>query len=473
MGYDKDSELQTTQKKIVIMVPYPAQGHVTPMLNLAFSLTTYGFKPLIILPEFIHRSIFKKVNASSKGEIECRSIPDGLDETKPRDFFAIEMAMEDHMPVHLDRLIRNINDDNDRNGDGEEKGVIACMIVDVLASWAINVGKECGVKLVGFWPAMLATYSLLSSIPQLIRTGHISNSGLPKLQGHLSHLYNPPLKIEDLPWLIGTQSAKIARFKFWARTMERSKLLGCILINSFSDETQNGINSSKWASNQIYGPKIYPIGPLKSNRCCESPSFWKEDESCLDWLDQQKPNSVVYISFGSWVSPIGEAKVRNLALSLEELRKPFIWVLGLSWRNGLPKGYMERIGNFGKIVAWAPQLVVLKHKAIGCYLTHCGWNSTMEAIECRKTMLCFPVAGDQFLNCEYIVNVWGIGVKMNAVCFADLSDGINRVMEDWSMKKRIEELKEKVMGEEAIVKIKNDMLFFVNDVMRDRLLSTN
>ncbi|XP_074285322.1 UDP-glycosyltransferase 82A1 [Silene latifolia] len=469
MGYDKESKLQTSRKKTVIMVPYPAQGHVTPMLNLASCLTTYGFKPLIILPEFIHRSIFAKVNAASKGEIDCKSIPDGLDETEPRDFFAIEMAMEDHMPAHLDRLIRNLNDDC--NGDGD--GVVACMIVDVLASWAINVGKQRGIKLVGFWPAMLATYSLFSSIPQLVQTGHISDSGLPKLQGHISHLYQPPLKIEDLPWLIGTQGAKIARFKFWARTMERSELLRCILVNSFPNETQSGINSSKWASNQINGPKIYPIGPLRSNGLCESPSFWKEDESCLDWLNQQKPNSVVYISFGSWVSPIGEAKVRNLALSLEELRKPFIWVLGPSWRNGLPKGYIERVENFGKIVAWAPQMVVLRHVAIGCYLTHCGWNSTMEAIECKKTMLCLPVAGDQFLNCEYIVNVWKIGVKMSGVCFADVSDGINRVMEDRSMKKRIEELNEKVMGEEANLKTKNDMLFFVNDVMRDQLLSTN
>ncbi|KAL9232087.1 hypothetical protein vseg_007232 [Gypsophila vaccaria] len=452
------------QKKIILMVPYPAQGHVTPMLKLATKLSTVGYRPLIILPEFLHRSIFSKVNSTTKGDlIKFVSIPDGLDEAKPRDFFAIETAMEDRMPAHLGRLISDVDGD----------GGIACMVVDVLASWAINVGKECGVMVVGFWPAMLATYCLVSSIPHLLRTGIVSDSGLPKFQGHVSYPYQPPLKSEHLPWLIGTQATKVARFKFWARTMGRSKSLGSILVNSFPNELQTNLNSTKWAQNPNHRPTIYQIGPLLGDGLFETLPFWEEDESCLDWLDQKKPNSVVYISFGSWVSPISEAKVRNLALSLEQLRRPFIWVLGPGWRDGLPNGYMDRVGKFGKLVAWAPQMDVLQHKSVGCYLTHCGWNSTLEAIQCKKTMLCYPVAGDQFLNCEYIVNVWKIGVRMKGFCIDDVGDGINKVIEDRSMKKRIEDLNESVMGEEAISKMKNDMLLFVNDIKSAQLLSCN
>ncbi|KAK9666148.1 hypothetical protein RND81_14G164100 [Saponaria officinalis] len=456
------------QKKIIVMVPYPAQGHVTPMLKLTNTLSTDEYRPLIILPEFLHRTIFGKANprtTTTKGEkIKCVSISDGLDETKPRDFSAIETAMEDHMPRNLDRLIRGLM----RDGDG-----VACMVVDVLASWAINVGKECGVIVVGFWPAMLATYELVSSIPHMLHTGLISDSGLPKFQGHISYPYQPPLKIEHLPWLIGSQATKVARFKFWARTMDRSKLLSCILVNSFPNESQTKVNSSKWASNPNHGPTIYPIGPIVRNGFFENLPFWEEDESCVNWLDQQKPNSVVYISFGSWVSPIDETKVSSLAKSLEELKRPFIWVLGPGWRDGLPNGYMDRIGKFGKIVAWAPQIDVLQHKGVGCYLTHCGWNSTLEAIQCKKTMLCFPVAGDQFLNCEYIVNVWKIGVRMKGFCIHHVSDGISRVMDDLFMKKRMEDLNERIMGEEAISKRKNDIMLFVNDIKSAQLLSCN
>lgn len=156
------------KKKMIILVPYPAQGHVTPMLKLASTLSTFGLQPLLVLPEFIHRPIVAKVDAATKGEIVCVSIPDGLDETKPRDFFAIEKAMEDYMPAHLERMIRKINGD---------ENIIACMVVDLLASWAIDVGLKCGVAVAGFWPAMLATYNLISSIPQLVQRGLISESG--------------------------------------------------------------------------------------------------------------------------------------------------------------------------------------------------------------------------------------------------------------------------------------------------------
>ncbi|XP_021731985.1 UDP-glycosyltransferase 82A1-like [Chenopodium quinoa] len=443
------------KKKMIILVPYPAQGHVTPMLKLASSLSTFGFRPLVVLPEFIHRLIFNKVNAATKGGIVCVSIPDGLDdESKSRDFFNIEKAMEDHMPPYMERLIRKTN-----NNGGEN---IACMVVDLLASWAFDVGTKCGVAVAGFWPAMLATYSLISSIPELVQRGLISEYGLPQFHGPISFQHDQPLlKSEDLPWLIGTQAAKKARFKFWAKTMDRSRSLRWILVNSFPNESQK-----VWAKNPEYSPTTYSIGPLGSNGLSESLTFWEADGSCLGWLEQQEPNSVIYISFGSWVSPIGEAKVRNLALALEELKSPIVWVLGPEWRDGLPKGYIERLGKQGKIVAWAPQLEVLQHKAVGCYLTHCGWNSTMEAIQGKKCLLCFPVAGDQSLNCEYIVNVWKIGVKMNGFSVKDVSDGVKRVMEDREMKKRIEALNMRVMGEKASLEVKDNLFGFMNDLKR-------
>lgn len=253
----------------------------------------------------------------------------------------------------------------------------------------------------------------------------------------------------------------MARFKFWVRTMDRSTSLKWLLVNSFPNEVQN-----LWALNQDYSPTVYPIGPLSSNGLNVSPTLWEEDGSCLDWLKQQKPNSVMYISFGSWVSPIGDAKVRSLALALEEIRRPFIWVLGPAWRNGLPKGYLDRIWKQGKIVTWAPQVEILQHKAVGCYLTHCGWNSTMEAIQCKKCLLCFPVAGDQSLNCKYIVNVWKIGVRINGFSTKDVNEGVKKVMEDQEMKKRIEMLNVRFMGEEANLKVKDNMLRFMNDHKR-------
>lgn len=149
------------------MVPYPAQGHVTPMLKLASGLASRGFEPVLVTPEFIHRSIAPKIGPRS--EISCTKIPDGLDEGIRRDFFAIEMAMENNMPVHLERIVQKLAD--------EDGGRVACFVVDLLASWAIKVACDRGIPVAGFWPVMLEAYHLITAIPDMIRTGIISETG--------------------------------------------------------------------------------------------------------------------------------------------------------------------------------------------------------------------------------------------------------------------------------------------------------
>lgn len=443
-----------TKRPKIVMVPYPAQGHVTPMVKLASSFFTHGFQPVIVTPEFIHSRIV------SDHHIMCMSIPDGLDEETPRDFFTIEIAMESTMPVYLERLIRKINEEE------EGRGEVACVVVDLLASWAINVAKQCGLPVAGFWPAMLATYRLIAAIPDMVRQGLISQTGIPQDVDEVCFLPDQPmLSTEELPWLIGTLAARKSRFKFWTTTLDRSRTLKWLLVNSFLGESniEDKVQPNQDSSRDIY-PSVFSVGPLsnKPGLPAKNPSFWEEDMSCLDWLENQKPSSVVYISFGSWVSPIGEAKVKNLAMGLEASKRPFIWVLGPKWRQGLPIGYVERISKQGKIVTWAPQVQVLKHKAVGCYLTHCGWNSTMEAIQCRKPLLCYPVAGDQFVNCAYIVQVWKIGVKMTGFELKDVEEGVRKVMGDGELSNRLMRMEEKTMGDES----SSNLTAFLDDLKK-------
>ncbi|XP_050379868.1 UDP-glycosyltransferase 82A1 [Argentina anserina] len=431
----------------IILVPYPAQGHVTPMLMLASAFLTHGFNPVLVTPDYIHRQIVPKLE--SKDKIQCIPIPDGLDKDAPRDFFTIEKAMENTMPVHLEKLVHQLDED----------GGVVCIVIDLLASWAIDVANRCGIPAAGFWPAMLATYRLIGAIPEMVRTGFISDAGFPKQSGGTCFLPNQPmLSSEELPWLIGTPPARTARFRFWTRTLERSESLQWLLVNSFPNEYGLDDKQSQHQHIDLHQlvkttlkirPQAFPIGPLSKLIGTKNPSFWEEDTSCLGWLDKQQDNTVIYISFGSWVSPIGETKVKSLALALEALGKPFIWVLGPSWREGLPIGYLERVARTGKIVSWSPQMDVLKHKAVGCYLTHCGWNSTMEAIQCHKRLLCYPVAGDQFVNCGYIVNLWRIGVRLGGFGVKDVEEGLKRVMEEDEMGNRLRKLCERTMGDEA------------------------
>lgn len=255
----------------------------------------------------------------------------------------------------------------------------------------------------------------------------------------------PVLSTEDLPWLIGTVAARKARFKFWIRTLERSRTLKWLLVNSFPEESINEVQKCSSQSQSVLA-----IGPICNigRPYLRLSSFWEEDLSCLKWLARQEANSVVYVSFGSWVSPIGESNLKSLALALESLGRPFIWVLRSTWRQGLPIGFMDRIleHDIGKIVSWAPQLDILQHKSVGCFITHCGWNSTLEALQFRKKLLCYPVAGDQFVNCTYIVDVWRVGLRLNGLGQKDVEEGIARVLEDIEMDTRLMKLYERIMG---------------------------
>ncbi|KAG6419608.1 hypothetical protein SASPL_121830 [Salvia splendens] len=333
------------------------------MLKLAAVIAGLGqFRPVVLTPEFIHRRISPRIDG-----VLCLPLPDGLEGGVAPDFFAVERAMEETMPPALEELLR------------EMAGGVAC----------VEVARRSGVAAAGFWPAMHATYRLVAAIPDLIRTGVVSENGCPRNPSDLISLssHEPTLTTNDLPWLIGSSKARVSRFKFWTRTIERSKTLQYIMINTFSEGSDlNTEQSTKFDGEN--SPQILEIGPLIMQAATTtSTTLWEEDTSCLDWLDKQNVGSVMYISFGSWVRPIGEVKVNSLASTLEALGMPFIWVVGPAWRLALPEGFIERVATYGRVVEWAPQLEVLQHPAVKCYLTHRGWNSTMEAIQCKKPLL--------------------------------------------------------------------------------------
>lgn len=157
--------MKYTKNPRIILIPYPAQGHVTPMQKLASTFLHHGFDPVIVLPHYIHQQIVHHTNTDD--EIKWVSIPDGLEDDATPDFFAIESAMENNMPASLEGLVHKF----------EEGGEVVCLVIDLLASWAIEVANRCGVAAAGFWPAMLATYRLVAAAPDMVRSGLISDTG--------------------------------------------------------------------------------------------------------------------------------------------------------------------------------------------------------------------------------------------------------------------------------------------------------
>ncbi|KAL7247090.1 hypothetical protein ACSBR2_002076 [Camellia fascicularis] len=133
-------------------------------------------------------------------------------------------------------------------------------------------------------------------------------------------------------------------------------------------------------------------------------------DACKKWLDQRSNGSVVYVSFGS-LAQLGVDQMEEIAWSLKNSNYYFLWVVKATEQPKLPKNFMAETVLNGLVVSWCPQLDVLAHRAIGGFVTHSGWNSTLEALSLGVPMVAMPQWTDQTTNAKYVMDVWGMGVR--------------------------------------------------------------
>ncbi|KAL2502702.1 UDP-glycosyltransferase 73C3 [Forsythia ovata] len=199
---------------------------------------------------------------------------------------------------------------------------------------------------------------------------------------------------------------------------------------------------------------VWCIGPVslcnkefseKSNRGSKASI---DEHFCIKWLDSMKPNSVIYACFGS-LCHISFPQLKEIGLGLEECKFPFIWIIrGHNYSAEIEKWlseerFQERVEGRGLIIpGWAPQVLILSHPSVGGFLTHCGWNSTLEGVSAGVPMITWPMFSEQFYNENFIINVLEIGVRIGVKVRMKSAEEEAMVKRD-SVKKAIE----KVMGE--------------------------
>ncbi|OEL32498.1 putative cis-zeatin O-glucosyltransferase [Dichanthelium oligosanthes] len=171
------------------------------------------------------------------------------------------------------------------------------------------------------------------------------------------------------------------------------------------------------------GKKFFSIGPLNPLLDASSTEQrGKKRHECQGWLDKQPPASVLYVSFGSTSSLRGE-QVTELAAALRDSKQRFIWVLrdadrGNIFTDGGENRHAELLSEFAEqtegrglvITGWAPQLEILAHGATAAFLSHCGWNSTIESMSHGKPILAWPIHSDQPLNAELVCKYLKAGI---------------------------------------------------------------
>jgi len=229
-----------------------------------------------------------------------------------------------------------------------------------------------------------------------------------------------PLKY--IPSFIRTTDEDDILFNFLmisAETAARSS--APIIFNSFDALEHDALDDIS----KIVGP-VYTIGPLHlllkhlpEDSCVTSlgSNLWKEDSQCLQWLDSKEPGSVVYVSFGSITTMTNENLI-EFAWGLANSNHSFLWIIRSDIVTGdsaiLPPEFLAQTNERGLLASWCDQEKVLNHPSVGGFLTHSGWNSTLDAICSGVPMLCWPFFAEQQTNCWFVCNKWGIGMETHS-----------------------------------------------------------
>uniref|UniRef100_A0A453C3I1 Glycosyltransferase n=2 Tax=Aegilops tauschii subsp. strangulata TaxID=200361 RepID=A0A453C3I1_AEGTS len=144
-------------------------------------------------------------------------------------------------------------------------------------------------------------------------------------------------------------------------------------------------------------------------------NLWKEDVSCFDFLDGKEPRSVVYVNYGS-ITVMSNEELLEFAWGLANSGQPFLWIIRPDLVKGdaavLPPEFLESIEGRGVLASWCPQEAVLRHEAVGVFLTHSGWNSTVESLCGGVPTLCWPFFAEQQTNSRYSCVEWGVAMEI-------------------------------------------------------------
>ncbi|KAI3896709.1 hypothetical protein MKW98_009562 [Papaver atlanticum] len=190
-----------------------------------------------------------------------------------------------------------------------------------------------------------------------------------------------------------------------------------VLVNSFY-ELESGY--ADYYRN-IMGRRAWQIGPvsLQNKNTIDKAQRGKQStidqHYVLNWLDSKEPNSVLYICFGS-TSRMNNAQLLEMTMALEDQEFSFVWVLRKTQnseeKSFLPECFEEKMEGKGLIIReWAPQVLILDHPSIGGFLTHCGWNSTLEGVTAGVPMITWPMFADQLYNEILVTKVLKTGIR--------------------------------------------------------------
>ncbi|XP_034685265.1 UDP-glycosyltransferase 74F2-like [Vitis riparia] len=382
-----------------LLLSYPTQGHINPMLQFSKRLVSKGLKATLATTLSITKSM--QLDCSS---VQIDAISDGYDDGGFAQAESVEAYLQRFQAVGSQTLAELIRK-HKRSGQVP----IDCIIYDAFLPWALDVAKEFGLVGAAFFTQTCAVTYIFYYVHHGLLT-------LPVASPPVSIPGLPLLDLEDMPSFISAPDSYPAYLKMVLDQFCNVDKADCILVNSFYKLEDSVVDAmSKVCTLLTIGPTIPSFFSDKrvNDDMAYGLNFFKahQSETCIEWLSSKPKGSVVYVSFGSMAS-LSEEQMGELAWGLKGSSHYFLWVVRASEEAKLPKGFINEASEKGFLVRWCPQLEVLASNAIGCFFTHCGWNSTSEALTLGVPMVGMPQWTDQTTNAKFIKDVWKVGVRV-------------------------------------------------------------
>ncbi|CAL0300349.1 unnamed protein product [Lupinus luteus] len=394
----------------VLLVSFPGQGHINPLLRLGKCLASRGLFVTFSTTEDTGKDMQAANNITQKS---VTPVGDGF---LKFEFFEDGLAPDDPIKKNLNDYLKHIEVVGKKfvsemiKKYAEANNTISCIINNPFFPWVSDVAAEHGIPSALLWVQSCAVFT--AYYHYFHKLVPFPSDSEPFIDVQLPSIV---LKYNEIPDFLHPSSP----FPFLGTViLEQFKNLSkpfCILVDSFDELEKDYINYlSKYFLIRSIGPLLKnPKAPLTNNIRGD---FFKTDD-CMEWLNSKPPSSVVYISFGS-LAYLPQKQVDEIAFGLLNSKVSFLWVLKpppKDWNvqpHVLPHGFLEETSDKGKVVQWSPQEQVLAHPSVTCFITHCGWNSSMETLTSGVPVLTFPAWGDQVTNAKYLVDVFGVGIRL-------------------------------------------------------------
>ncbi|TMW83836.1 hypothetical protein EJD97_000630 [Solanum chilense] len=402
----------------LVFVPTPSIGHLVPFCKFAEKLVDRDERLcvtiLIIRPPPPWGStldaFIKRISSAPEGNriryiILAQIEPPSLEELANSIENYISLLIASYRPIVKDAIISNkswpATDSNPK---------IIGLVIDMFCTSMIDVANELDIPSYLFFTSGAAFLGFLFYLSVWHEQfGREFN----RFDGDLNiAAYAHPVPSKFLPSFAFVKDG----YDSFRNHGVRFKETKGIIINTVEEFESYAVNS---LASDPELPPVYTVGFLLNFEARNGNGNSKsEDEEIMKWLDQQPPSSVLFLCFGS--AGIFEApQLIEMASGLERSGVRFLWSIRppvdaetTKLEEILPERFLQRTKNRGIVCGWAPQVDILAHKATGAFVSHCGWNSTIESVWHGVPIVAWPLYAEQHINAFQLVRDLEVAVEL-------------------------------------------------------------